>query len=119
MRRGSSWRQIWLRERIGSTFRLSEVKQISVCHECDEQQQLEDSNEYFKLTSGGIADLNASSHLTGQLLFNNNNPINEKALVGQAAIDKLRAENTTQTTPVDLMKQQQEAKLFQEQLKYE
>ena len=40
-----------------------------------EHQQLEDSNEYFKLTSGGVADLNASTHLNGQLLFNNNKPI--------------------------------------------
>lgn len=47
---------------------------------------------------------------------NTNKTINEEALVRQAAMDKLRAENTTQTT---LMKQQQEAKLFQEQLKYE
>ena len=43
--------------------------------EHQQQEQLEDSNEYFKLTSGGVADLNASSHLTGQLLFNNNKPI--------------------------------------------
>ena len=42
---------------------------------------------------------------------NTDKTINEEALVRQAAMDKLRAENTTQTT---LMKQQQEAKLFQE-----
>lgn len=58
----------------------------------------------------------ASRQEAERISANTNKTINEEALVRQAAMDKLRAENTTATT---LMKQQQEAKLFQEQLKYE